>query len=137
MHSRRNNRNIKPNDSLIITATEHPHGAMKVTAAYTPITYFKLCVGLEEHGMDGQSCCFVLQNRRRSVCGAMCVFCAVLLLPLVIFITAEKGGVAGGEKEKVTLVTLVSHLQLRWRGVTQGGVGPVFPFRASILVLRR
>jgi hypothetical protein len=31
----------------------------------------------------------------------------------------------------VTLVTLVSHTQLLWRGVTQGGVAPVFPFRAS------
>ena len=30
-----------------------------------------------------------------------------------------------------TLVTLVSHTQLLWRGVTQGGVAPVFPFRAS------
>ena len=46
------------------------------------------------------------------------------------FITAEKGGAGEGEKEKVTLVTLVSHSQLRWQGVTQSGVAPVFPFRA-------
>ena len=31
----------------------------------------------------------------------------------------------------VTLVTLVSHSHLLWRGVAQGGVDPVFPFRAS------
>ena len=31
----------------------------------------------------------------------------------------------------VTLVTLVSHSQPLWRGVTQGGVAPVFPFRAN------
>ena len=30
-----------------------------------------------------------------------------------------------------TLVTLVSHSQPLWRGVTQGGVAPVFPFRAN------
>ena len=30
-----------------------------------------------------------------------------------------------------TLVTLVSHSYLWWRGVTQGGVDPGFPFRAS------
>ena len=30
-----------------------------------------------------------------------------------------------------TLVTLVSHSQPRWRGVTQGGVDPVFPFRTN------
>ena len=29
------------------------------------------------------------------------------------------------------LVTLVSHSQPLWRGVTQGGVAPVFPFRAN------
>ena len=30
-----------------------------------------------------------------------------------------------------TLVTLVSQMQPLWRGFTQGGVAPVFPFRAS------
>ena len=30
-----------------------------------------------------------------------------------------------------TLVTLVSHSQLRWRGITQGGVELVFPFRVN------
>ena len=29
------------------------------------------------------------------------------------------------------LVTLVSHSQPLWRGVTQGGVAPVFPFREN------
>ena len=33
--------------------------------------------------------------------------------------------------EKVTLVTLVSPTKPLWRGVTQGGVAPVFPFRAN------
>ena len=37
----------------------------------------------------------------------------------------------------VTLVTLVSHSYLRWRGVTQGGVDPVFPFRANPYLCRR
>ena len=31
----------------------------------------------------------------------------------------------------LTLVTLVSQMQPLWRGVTQGGVAPVFPFRAN------
>ena len=34
----------------------------------------------------------------------------------------------GPGSQKVTLVTLVSHSQPLWRGVTQGGVAPVFPF---------
>ena len=35
-----------------------------------------------------------------------------------------------------TLVTLVSHSQLLWRGVTQGGVAPVFPFGANPYLCR-
>ena len=31
-------------------------------------------------------------------------------------------------EEGVTSMTLVSHLQLLWRGFTQGEVDPVFPF---------
>ena len=35
----------------------------------------------------------------------------------------------------LTLVTLVSDSQPLWRGVTQGGVAPVFPFGASPYLL--
>ena len=41
------------------------------------------------------------------------------------------GGALSMGMATVTLVTLVSHSQLRWQGVTQGRVAPVFPFGAS------
>jgi hypothetical protein len=40
------------------------------------------------------------------------------------------------ERLWLTLVTLVSHSQPLWRGVTQGGVAPVFPFRANPYLCR-
>jgi len=40
-------------------------------------------------------------------------------------------------REGVNLVTLVSHSQLLWRVVTQGGVAPVFPFGPGPYLCRR
>ena len=58
-----------------------------------------------------------------------CVVVVVACAGVVVGVVAGAGVWLGiGE---VTLVTLVSQKQPLWRGVTQGGVAPVFPFRAN------
>ena len=47
------------------------------------------------------------------------------------------GSEVRGEPEFQSLVTLVSHLRLLWRGVTQGVVASVFPFGVGPYLFRR
>ena len=67
-------------------------------------------------------------DSRRGSSGPVSRLRLLLLVPVVVdAVVVSKLW----KRWKHTLVTLVSQKQPLWRGVTQGGVAPVFPFRAS------
>jgi hypothetical protein len=91
--------------------------------------------------LGGLCCLFASATRVRRGPGVRSLFCFQDNVRNAVLITAQCPGLLFRPcavccrspyslPASSTLVTLVSHSHLRWRGVTQGGVAPVFPFRA-------